>query len=84
MVSASSVLRWSARAIAALTGRGLPEALNVNVALNRSRGFERHVNDGQIVAQCVVNLASHAVALVRGGELCDFNSFGSCISVLTE
>ena len=41
-------------------------------ANHRPRGFELHVNDGQVVAERVVDLARHAVALVRGGELRDF------------
>ena len=42
-------------------------------ANHRPRGFELHVNDGQVVPERVVNLARHAVALVRGGELRDFS-----------
>ena len=39
---------------------------------DRARGFELDVNHRQVMPQRVVDLARHAVALVRGGELRDF------------
>jgi hypothetical protein len=40
------------------------------------RRFELDMNDRQVVSQRVVNLARHAVALVRGGELRDLGGKG--------